>query len=136
MELTENEKYVYESAVNDIESNIGDGDLYVYSRAMVFYTLTGKMPVVKSPVAWFDVSLNSTIGEDLEYLQANNPEIIVFADHGDYAITEHEKSFNIGDNHRLLYNWLIYCRDDPGSNYTTISSYMLQNISIYILKLN
>lgn len=136
MELTENEKYVYESAVNDIESNIGDGDLYVYSRAMVFYTLTGEMPVVKSPVAWFDVSLNSTIGKDLEYLQTNNPEIIVFADHGDYAITEHEKSFDIGDNHRSLYNWLLYCRDDPNSNYTTISSYVLQNISIYILKLN
>ena len=136
VELTENEKYVYESAVNDIESNIGDGDLYVYSRAMVFYTLTGELPVVKSPVAWFDVSLNSTIGEDLEYLQANNPEIIVFADHGDYAITEHEKSFDIGDNHRSLYNWLLHCRDDSDSNYTTISSYVLQNISIYILKLN
>ncbi|MGI6009112.1 MAG: hypothetical protein ACOX8X_03185 [Methanomethylophilus sp.] len=133
IELTENEKYVYEDAVDVINSNIGDGSLYVYSRAMLFYTLTDQMPVVKAPVAWFDVSQNSTIGEDLAYLQTNHPKVIVFADHGDNALSEHEKSFDIGENHRLLYNWLIYCRDDPDSGYEVAASYMLQSIPIYIL---
>ena len=138
--MTSDEKSVYENFVSNVNCYLGEDDsLYCYSQVMVFYTLANKLPVVKAPVSWFDVSRNSTILDDLEYLQNNNPRMIVFADHGEDVLAAHEKSFGTGEDsyaHRALYEWLLDCKNGTYGNYSIIETYNVDNYCIYLLLCN
>ena len=135
MKLTANEKYVYEDFVD--KSNmylLDDDELYCYSRISIFYVLADKIPNVKAPEPWFDVSRESAILEDLEYLKHNKPKMILFADHGYYALEVHEESFNGGKElaHRQLYEWLLECKN-AGTDYNVIETYIIQNTTLYLM---
>ena len=136
IKMTADEKYVYENFVEKASLYLGDDDeLYCYSQITIFYALANKVPTVKAPVAWFDVSRDKTILEDLEYLTQNNPKMIIFADHGEWVLRSHEELFNDGNElgHRKMYEWLIDLRDDTESNYTTIEVYRVHNYHIYLM---
>jgi len=132
--LTASEKYVYEDFVDKAGMLDDDDELYCYSRISIFYVLAGKMPTVKAPEPWFDVSREETILEDLEYLKHNNPKMILFADHGYHALEVHEQAFNGGNElaHRQMYEWLLECRDS-GTDYTVIETYVIQDTVIYLM---
>ena len=136
IKITANEKFVYEDFVSKADLYLGDNDnLYCYSQIPMFYTLAGKLPTVKAPICWFDVSRDSTMLEDLEYLKQNNPKLIMFADHGEYVLRAHEEGFRDGgeSGHRRMYEWLLECRDGPGSNYVVVGTYFLHNYDMYLM---
>ena len=124
MEVTANEKYMYEDFVEKADLYLGPSDeLYCYANIPIFYALADKTPTVKAVVPWFDVSRGSTIEGDLDYLKNNNPKMIVFNDHTMDAVTVHQELYGDKDAHYDLYVWLLECRDDPGSNYDVVSTY-------------
>jgi hypothetical protein len=133
--LTADEKFVYEDFVEKADMYLSDGDeLYCYSQIGVFYVLADKVPKVKAPIPWFDVSRSETILEDLEYLKHNEPMMIVFADYGYDTLKVHEELFNDGNEsgHRKMYEWMLECRDS-GTDYTVIETYSLHNYQIYLM---
>ena len=122
--LTANEKHMYEDFEEKANLYLGPSDeMYCYSNIPIFYTIAKKTPTVKAAVPWFDVSRESTIREDLDYLKNNNPKMIVFNDHTMYAIYVHQEYYGDKGAHYDLYLWLLECRDDPDSNYEVISTY-------------
>ena len=135
IKMTADDKFVYEDFTAQAKLYLGDGDeIYCYSQIGIFYVLADRVPTVKAPIPWFDVAREETVLEDLNYLQNNNPKMIVFADHGEYVISMHEELFNNGNElgHRAMYNWLQDCRD-PSGNYTELASYSVQDYTIYLL---
>ena len=100
-----------------------------------FYTIANRLPTVKAPIVWFDVSRDQTVMDDLNYLLNNNPKMIIFADHGESVIAEHESAFNGKgyEGHRAMYNWLLDCRDNPDSNYEVKRVYEIQNYKVYAM---
>ena len=139
IKLTADEKFLYEDFVEKANYHLGDGDeFYCYSQVAIFYTLAGKTPTVMAPVCWFDVVRDETVIKDLEYLKKNNPKLIMFADHGILTLEEHEKTFRNGEEagQRRMYEWLLECRDDPGSDYTVIQVYNVHNYPLYLMLLN
>ncbi|MCL2143089.1 MAG: glycosyltransferase family 39 protein [Methanomassiliicoccaceae archaeon] len=134
--MTAEDKFVYEDFVAQTALYMGDDDeLYCYSQIGIFYILAGKVPNVKAPIPWFDVSRGETILEDLEYLQNNNPKMIVFADHGEDVLKAHEDLFNGGNEsgHRKMYEWLLECAEPSSPDYTVIEKYRLQSYDIYLM---
>ncbi len=137
IKINEHEKEVYESFVQITQQYLGENDdLYCYSQVALFYTLAHKLPKVKAPIAWFDVSRNSTILEDLNYLQSNLPKMILFADHGEYVLKVHEDLFGTGNDayaHRWLYEWLVDCKNGTNGEYVILKEYYLDNYTMYLL---
>jgi len=134
--LTADEKFVYEDFTEKAGLYLADDDeIYCFSQIGIFYVLAGKVPTVKAPIPWFDVSRDVTLLEDLEYMKNNNPRMIAFADCGIEVIKAHEDGFREGNEsgHRRMYEWLTECRDDPGNGYTVVETYSLQNYSIYLM---
>jgi hypothetical protein len=121
--MSSDDKYMYEDFVNNANMFLGlDDELYCYANISVFYTLANKVPSVKSPVPWFDVSRSATIYEDLEYLKLNNPKMIIFSDHTMEVLELHEELYGGKPAHRELYNWLLDCKS--GANgYSVIATY-------------
>lgn len=112
-----------------------DDELYCYANMPIFYTLAGKTPTTNSVVPWFDVSRESTIIKDLEYLKSNNPKMIVFNDHTMDAIHIHEDFYGDKSAHYELYSWLLECRDDAESKYVVVSThYRVHNTYFMVLK--
>lgn len=135
IKLTANEKYVYEDFVEKADLHLGGADeMYCYSQIPIFYSLAGKLPTVKTPVPWFDVASDQTVLDDLEYLKANNPKLMVFADHGEYVMEAQEKYYRDGgeSGQRKIYEWLSDCRDGL-LNYTVLEIYEIQNYKVYLM---
>jgi len=124
MELTADEKYMYEDFEEKANLHLGSSDeMYCYANIPIFYVIANKTPTVKAVVPWFDVSRESTIREDLDYLKNNNPKMIVFNDHTMDAVYAHQELYGDKSAHYDLYVWLLECRDDPSSNYEVVSTY-------------
>jgi len=124
MELTADEKYMYEDFEEKANLYLGSSDeMYCYANIPIFYVIANKTPTVKAVVPWFDVSRESTIREDLDYLKNNNPKMIVFNDHTMDAVYAHQELYGDKSAHYDLYVWLLECRDDPSSNYEVVSTY-------------
>jgi hypothetical protein len=136
IKMSADEKELYEDFVAWSHAELGAGDeLYCYSQVPIFYKLAGVLPTVKAPVSWFDVSRESTIAEDLDYLKANNPKMMMFADHGYYVLEEHERMFGtLGEStHRAMYEWMLDCMKAPDSEYTVVESHVVGGYPYHIL---
>lgn len=136
IKLTDTEKYVYEDFVSICQTELSDSDLmYVYAATPVFYTLAHKLPFVTAPVPWFDVSSDDALYKDLDTVKAVEPKLLVFADHGEDAMNYEEKLYRNGEpsGQRAMYEWLQSCMTDPGSQYTVIGEYFIQNYPIYVM---
>ena len=138
MKLSPDEKYAYEQFVELSGSVLSEDDqMYCYSQIPIFYSLAGKIPTVKAPVAWFDVARDQTVLDDLEYLKENNPKLIVFEDHGEYVMREHEKMFRGGEEcgQRQVYEWLLSIVDGTYGDYT-VYEYTLDHCTFYYMVRN
>lgn len=134
-------KFAYEDFVEKADIYLSDGDeIYCYPYLSSFYIIMNKVPTVKAPICWFDVSGSESVLSDLEYLKNNNPKMIVFADQGEYTLSAHELMFNGGEalGHRAMYEWLNECKD--GGSYTVLigdgkseSTYIIDKIHVYIM---
>jgi hypothetical protein len=136
--MTADEKFVYEDFVDRASRSLGPDDgIYCFSQIGVFYVLADRVPNVKAPMPWFDVSRDVTILEDLEYLQNNRPKMIVFADCGIDVIKAHEDGFRGGgeSGHRAMYYWLTECRDS-NTDYTVDTVYQIHDYLIYVMLRN
>jgi len=137
IKLTADEKYVYEDFVDKVDIYLSDDDeIYCYSQISMFYVLSGKVPNVKAPIPWFDVSGSETMLADLEYLKNNKPKMIVFGDHGYEAVNAHGAAFNDGKElgHLKMYEWLLEQSKGSG-DYEVKEIYTLHNYQIYLLVL-
>lgn len=136
IELTYEQKYMYEDFEDQVNIYLGvDDNLYCYANIPIFYTIANKIPTTKGVVPWFDVSRESTIYEDLEYLKSNNPKMIVFNDHTMFAISAHESLFGDKSAHYELYTWLFDCMDNVESKYEVVSTYEdVYNTYVLVLK--
>lgn len=134
--MSSDEKHMYEDFENQTNLYLGPSDeLYCYANIPIFYHLANKTPTVKAVVPWFDVSRESTIREDLDYLKDNNPKMIIFNDHTMDAVNAHQELYGGKGAHHDLYSWLLECRDDPGSKYDVISTYYgTYNTYLLVLK--
>lgn len=122
--VSENEKFMYENFEEMANLHLGPIDeLYCYANIPIFYTIAEKTPTVKCVVPWFDVSRESAIIKDLEYLKSSNPKMIVFNDHTMDAVNIHEELYGNKKGHHDLYEWLLDCRDDKESKYEVIKTY-------------
>lgn len=136
IKMSHDEKYMYEDFQNNAEIYLGPDDkLYCYSNIPIFYTIAGKTPSVKSIVPWFDVSRNSTILEDLEYLKINNPKMIVFCDHTMSAVNIHNEYYGDKSAHLELYSWLLECMSSDNGPYEVKSAYMIKGYTTYLMVL-
>lgn len=117
-------KEMYDDFKKQAELYLTDGDeMYCYSNNQVFYHLAGIVPTVYSPICFFDVSSEDAIKKDVQYLRDNHPKMIVFEDSGTSAIEYSEGEYGDKSGHWELYYWLCWCRDDPGSGYSIVSTY-------------
>ena len=134
IKLTYSEKEMYEGFVGWADMYLGDGDeLYCYPYNPVFYTLVDKIPSVRAPIPWMDVSTEKTILADLEYLKNNLPKMIVFMDHGEIYLEVHEQLYNEGKGsaHRLLHEWLWDCMDN--GDYDILATYNAHDVPTYVM---
>ncbi len=136
IELTADEKYMYEDFEEKANLYLGASDeIYCYANIPIFYTIANKTPTVKAVVPWFDVSRETTIWEDLDYLKSNNPKMIVFNDHTMAAVDAHQELYGDKTAHYELYSWLLECRDSPESRYEVVSTYSgAYNTYLLVLK--
>lgn len=136
IKMSAEKKYMYEDFQENAEKYLGpDDELYCYANIPIFYTIAGKTPSVKSVVPWFDVSRSSSIRGDLEYMNSNNPKMIVFNDHTLEAVNVHTALYGDKSAHLELYLWLLECRDGEDSKYEVISTYTIATHSTYLMVL-
>lgn len=120
-------KNMYEGIVNTIKKDLEEEDqVYCFPQIPIFYSLVDKLPCgVKSVVPWFDVSIQSTLREDLEYLKTEKPKYIVVAYTPDWVIGGHENAFN-SNEHSVQRDFYSYFQEEKAKGeYIVVANYNL-----------
>ncbi len=127
--LTESQKHLYEDVTRVIIENSDEGDcVWGFPHVKIFNILADRYDLSDPvPVLFYDVCSSSAAKRELEWLEANPPEIIVWCDIPGCLETHEGAGLDMSE-HRRIIDWFYRARTD---SYTVLDSY--ENVTVYKL---